>query len=125
MNPVSKGNVDSRKPCVGAANRNVEDEIEALVERRIVGCLRPRVGQQRVVLRHGGKVATVVHVLLCVKVPVQHLLEPAVHVREQVVLRPFQAELVVPLGEVRPPDLPALVGLVVGVRIHRGAFTIN
>jgi hypothetical protein len=104
---------------------DVEDEVEVLVERRVAGsgcALRPRVGEEGLVLGHFLKLAKLVKRLLLLVTNEEDLLDPAVDVEVDVVLGPLHAVGVVAVGVVAAADLLHLGGTPVSIGLRGRAW---
>lgn len=102
------------EPAVGAADGDVEDEVEVVIERRLEPArLAPRVHQSGPVGVRQGKVAPLPERL--VEVGVEHLQEAGVDVGEEVLLAPLEPEGVEALGVGRVQRPPLDVGPPPGV----------
>jgi hypothetical protein len=89
-----------RKPTIFAANRDVKDEVESLIERGIVvGTAKPRIMQKGVIFESVSKLASFPHVLLR-EIDAENLIESTINVGEEVVLGPFNAKYVISFREV-------------------------
>jgi hypothetical protein len=71
-----------REPTISAANRDVQDKVESLIERGIVvGTAKPRIMQKGVIFESVCKLASLPHVLLR-EIDVENLIESTINVGE-------------------------------------------
>lgn len=101
------------EPAVGAADGDVEDEIEGLVEGCVHASLSPGVQDTSVVAVDGREVAALPHA--GIEVDIQDLEETGIDVGEEILLRPLETEGVEILGISGVQGLALHVGTPEGV----------
>lgn len=109
-----------QEPSVGATDSNIENEVEVLIEWSVASCrcaVSPRVGKESVVLGLCGKVAKLVERLLLLVSDEENLLDSAVDVEVDVVLRPLHAVGVEAVGVFAAADLLGSGGHPVGISL--------